>query len=214
MKGLYVIVDPEHCAGRDPERIAEAALRGGCAALQLRAKQLSDRARLALARALASRSRAAGVPFWMNDRLDLALLCGADGAHLGQDDVALADARTLFPRALGLSTHDLAQARAAAHAGADLIGFGPVFPTASKRNPDPVVGLDRLRDVCAAVQVPVVAIGGITHAHAAEVARAGATYAAVIGAVCGAVDPEAAARTLHGALLGARPGAQSGAHSG
>jgi len=203
-KGLYAIIDPEHCLGRDPLRVADAVLRGGCAALQLRAKLLADRPRLALARALAARCRAASVPFWMNDRIDLALLSEADGVHLGQDDLALSDARALWRmRALGRSTHTLAQARAAEREGADVIGFGPIFTTTSKRNPDPSVGLAGLREVCTAVRCPVVAIGGITLAHAAELVGAGASYIAVIGAVCGADDPESAARALHAALLGA-----------
>lgn len=202
MKGLYAIIDPEHCQGRDPCWVAEQVLLGGCAALQLRDKAYSDRARLTLAHAIAERCRATSVPFWLNDRLDLAMLAGAAGVHLGQDDVPLADARTLVrERLLGLSTHSLAQARAAEAEGADVIGFGPIFPTRSKQNPDPVVGLEGLREVCQQVQCPVVAIGGIVPAHAAAIARAGATYAAAIGAVCGAADPRAAARELHEALL-------------
>lgn len=201
MRGLYAIIDPEHCLGRDPLWVADEVLRGGCAALQLRAKQLSDRARLTLARALAARCRGHGVPFWLNDRLDLALLSDAVGVHLGQDDVPLDEARRLVPgRLLGLSTHSLAQARDAEVLGADLIGFGPIFPTLSKQNPDPCVGLEGLREVCATVRCPVVAIGGITRAEAPEIARTGAAYAAVIGAVCGAESPYEAARALHDAL--------------
>lgn len=201
MHGLYAIIDPEHCRGRDPLWVADEVLRGGCAALQLRAKQLPDRARLGLARALATRCRAAGVPFWINDRVDLALLVDADGVHLGQDDLPLADARALWPnKRLGLSTHDLTQAEAAVAQGADLIGFGPIFPTSSKQNPDPCVGLEGLAAVCQRVRCPVIGIGGITAAHAAAVAEAGAAYAAVIGAVCAAHDPCEAAQILHRAL--------------
>ncbi len=201
MKGLYAIVDPEHCAGRDPRWVAERILHGGCAALQLRAKGLSDRAHLALAQELATRCRAAGVPFWINDRADIARLVDAAGVHLGQDDLPLAAARRVFPSAsFGVSTHDLAQARAAITAGADVIGFGPVFPTRSKRHPDPCVGLEGLREVCRALRCPVIAIGGITRAHAADVRAAGARYAAAIGAICLADDPSEAARTMHEAL--------------
>ena len=201
MRGLYAIIDPEHCRGRDPLGIAEAVLRGGCAALQLRAKVLADRPRLALARALAARCRAAGVPFWMNDRIDLALLSSADGVHLGQDDLALADARALWPtRPIGRSTHTLAEARAAEHEGIDMIGFGPIFATTSKRDPDPCVGVDQLRAVCDTVRVPVIAIGGIQLLHASALAKAGAQYVAVIGAVCGADEPELVAHALHATL--------------
>ena len=202
MKGLYVILDPEHCAGRDALWVAEQALRGGCAALQLRAKQMPDAARLRLARALKQRCSDAGVPFWVNDRLDIALLCDADGLHLGQDDVPLSDARKLWgDRPLGLSTHTLPQASTAQMAGADVIGFGPIFATRSKLAADPAVGLPGLREACTRVSRPVVAIGGITLEHAADIRRAGASCAAVIGAVCGAPDPARAAAELHRALL-------------
>jgi thiamine-phosphate pyrophosphorylase len=203
MKGLYVIVDPEHCAGRDPLWVAEQALAGGCAALQLRAKLLADGPRLRLARALKQRCADAGVPFWMNDRLDLALLCDADGLHLGQDDLPVADARRLWgSRPLGLSTHTLPQVSTAHISAVDVIGFGPIFGTRSKLNPDPAVGLTGLREACARVPRPVAAIGGIALEHAADIRKAGAAYAAVISAVCAAEQPARAARALHEALLG------------
>jgi thiamine-phosphate diphosphorylase len=200
MKGLYAIIDPDHCGGRDPLWVAEQVLEGGCAALQLRAKSSSDRKQLELARALVQRCRRANVPFWINDRLDLGLLCEADGVHLGQDDVSIADARKIFPGAIGTSTHSLAQAREAADAGADVIGFGPVFATRSKLKPDPVVGVRGLAEVCMAVKLPVIAIGGIDASHARDIAISGAAYAAAIGALCMAADPRAAAHALHSAL--------------
>jgi thiamine-phosphate pyrophosphorylase len=200
MKGLYAIIDPDHCAGRDPLWVAEQVLAGGCAALQLRAKSSKDREQLKLARALAERCRAASVPFWLNDRLDLGLLIEADGVHLGQDDVPIAEAKRIFAGLIGTSTHSLAQARDAVDQGADVIGFGPVFTTRSKLNPDPVVGVRGLAEVCMAVRVPVIAIGGIDLAHARDVKISGATYAAAIGALCMAEDPRAAAKALHEAL--------------
>jgi thiamine-phosphate pyrophosphorylase len=136
----------------------------------------------------------------MNDRPDLALLSGASGLHLGQTDLALDDARTLFPGAFALSTNTLAQAREAAALGVDAIGFGPIFATSSKINADPSVGLEALREVCSAVDVPVIAIGGITLQHAAAVASTGASYAAAISAICRAFNPHVAARELHEAL--------------
>ncbi len=202
MKGLYAILDPAHCAGRDPLWMAEQILSGGCAALQLRTKGLSDAAHLALAQAVSARCRAAGIPFWVNDRVDLALLVDAAGAHLGQNDLPLSAARRLFPTGkLGLSTHDLAQARNAVELGADVLGFGPVFPTSSKERPSPCVGLDGLREACRTVSCPVIAIGGITLAHAAAIRAAGASYGAAIGAICLAEDPRTAARALHEALI-------------
>ena len=195
MRGLYAIVDPEHCVGRDPRWVAAEILRGGCAALQLRAKHMPDGARLTLARDLKVLCREAGVPFWLNDRLDLALLAEADGLHLGQDDIRTADARALWgARPIGRSTHSLAQARAAVAEGADVIGFGPVFDTQSKRNPDPQVGMPGVREVCAELRVPVIAIGGIKLSHLPELKRAGAACCAVISALCSVDDPCAAAR--------------------
>lgn len=201
MSALYVIVDPEHCAGRDPLWVAEQALLGGTAVLQLRSKLQSDRERLALARALRVLTRAHGVPLWINDRLDLALLCEADGLHLGQTDFPLAEVRKLSgDMALGLSTHSLAQAEAAVRDGADLLGFGPVFPTQSKLNPDPEVGLAGLEAVLHRVQRPLVAIGGINLGNIAQVAKLNPAYVAVISAVCGAESPQDAARALVKAL--------------
>lgn len=202
VKGLYAIIDPDFCRERDPVWVGERVLSGGCAALQLRMKGAEDRLRLQTARALATRCREAGVPFWINDRADIALLCDADGLHLGQDDLPVSDARQLWgDRQLGLSTHTLPQARTARLAGADLIGFGPVFATSSKANPDPTVGIESLKEVSKQVDLPVVAIGGITQDHADALRGSGAEYAAVISAVCSADDPAAAARALHRALV-------------
>lgn len=198
-RGLYAIVDPEHVGGRDPLEVASAILRGGCAVLQLRAKRLADRELLGLARAMRALCVKEGVPFVLNDRADLARLVEADGLHLGQDDLRVSEARLLVgSMPIGISTHDLAQAEAAVRDGADLIGFGPVFPTATKENPDPVVGLERLQALCRRSPVPVVAIGGIGLDTVAAVAAAGAHSAAIISAINQAPDIEAAARHVQG----------------
>ena len=203
MKGLYVILDPEHCQRRDPLFVCEQALEGGAALLQLRAKQLTDAALLALARAVRTRCHAHGVPFWLNDRLDIACLAQADGLHLGQDDLPPHEVRAFAPAlALGLSTHSRQQVERARTEPVRMIGFGPIFPTTSKERPSPTVGLSELATICRATpELEVVAIGGIQLAHAADIARSGATYAAVISAVCAAPDPKAATRALHEALL-------------
>jgi thiamine-phosphate pyrophosphorylase len=204
MRGLYAIVDPERSGARGPIALADAILAGGCAALQLRAKHLADRELVTLGRALAERTRAAGARFVINDRPDLAVLCGADAVHLGQDDLSTADARTIVGSAIEIhrSTHDLAQARAAVAEGASAIGFGPVFATTSKDRPDPVVGVERLAEVVRAVAVPVIAIGGITLARAGAIRGAGAPLAAVISALATAEDVERGAAELHRALGG------------
>src|SRR5262249_6807721 len=157
---------------------AAALLAAGPCCLQLRAKTDDLTALRAAARPVLAACRSAGVPFCINDRLEVAMVLEVDVVHLGQDDLPLADAlevRALMkgPRpAIGYSTHNLAQALAAAQGGADYIGFGPCFPTVSKANPDPVVGLETLAAVCAAVTVPVVAIGGIELESVPAVARA------------------------------------------
>lgn len=187
--------------GPAAERLAHALLDGGAPILQLRMKGADARALLAVARVLAPLCRARGATFIVNDRLDVALASDADGVHLGQEDLPLAAARTLAPRPflIGVSTHDLEQAHAAVAGGADYIGFGPCFPTATKQNPDPVVGLERLAAACA-LPIPVVAIGGITLDHVPAVVRAGATAAALISAVNHAPDVTAAARAVASAF--------------
>ena len=188
--GLYAIVDPSLAGDRGPIRLAEAVLEGGCARLQLRWKDGGDREVLTLAQELVARCAAARVPFVMNDRPDLALLCGASGVHVGQADLNIADVRQLLgpDRQIGRSTHTRAQAEQAENQGADLIAFGPVFDTSTKSDADPVVGLARLAEICEAVSRPVVAIGGITVERAAEVRGAGAAFGAVISALSQAGD--------------------------
>jgi thiamine-phosphate pyrophosphorylase len=204
MRGLYAIIDPEACR-RPPLAVAEAVLRGGCAALQLRAKRFTDAEFLALGRELVRACRTVGVPFFVNDRVALVGELGADGVHVGQTDLAVEEVRRVVGPGvrIGVSTHSMAQARDAERLGADVIGFGPVFATKSKLDPDPVVGVEGVREVCRAVSIPVIAIGGITELNAAEVAGAGVSLVAVISAVCAADEPEGAARRLQG-VFGAR----------
>ena len=182
--------------------LARALLDGGVTILQLRMKGAEGRSMLQAALVLRALCDEARATFIVNDRLDVALAAGADGVHLGQDDLPLGDARALSPPGflIGVSTHDEAQARAAAEAGADYLGFGPVFATSTKERPDPVVGLERLAAVCRGVRVPVVAIGGITLEQIAAVAATGARAAAVIRAVNSAPDVVAAARAVAAAF--------------
>jgi thiamine-phosphate pyrophosphorylase len=200
--GLYAIVDPAHTGRWAPLELAEALLSGGCAVLQYRDKRADDRARLALARELRERAARAGVPFVVNDRADLALLCRADGLHLGQDDLPISDARRVVGRmVVGRSTHDDAQAHRASLEDHDLLGFGPVFPTTSKENPDAVQGLEGLARARSISDKPLVAIGGIDLDTAGRVAATGVRLAAVIGALARSDDPQATARALHEALI-------------
>jgi len=179
---LYAIIDLQ--VAEAPLALAERALEIGPSWLQLRAKNADDQTWLEAARALKARCELAGVPFVVNDRADIARIVGADGLHLGQDDIRIEEARRIVGGVIiGLSTHDIEQAREADSAGADLIAFGPVFDTKTKENPDPTVGLARLREVAAKVSKPVVAIGGITPQNASKTLGAGADYLAVVSAL-------------------------------
>lgn len=209
MRGFYAILDatPELLADAPAlEARAHRLLAAAPCCLQLRAKAAGARSLEVAGQLLVPLCRAAGVPFCINDRLDVALAVGADVVHLGQDDLPLADAQRVRAAAgrpdlvIGFSTHNPAQAVAAASAGADYIGFGPVFGTRSKANPDPIVGLETLAEVCRAVAVPVVAIGGITLESVPLVAGAGASAAALIAAIDAAPDPSAAGRAVAAAF--------------
>jgi thiamine-phosphate pyrophosphorylase len=179
---LYAIVDAEYA--ERPLELAFKALNAGCAMVQLRAKRLDDTSFLKIATRVRSACGHAGVPFVVNDRADIARLVEAEGLHLGQDDLSIDDARKVVgDMQIGVSTHSLEQAITAEAEGADLIAFGPVFPTKTKENPDPIVGLRKLAKVCESVSRPVVAIGGISPENAAETLEVGARYIAVISAL-------------------------------
>jgi thiamine-phosphate pyrophosphorylase len=195
---LYGMVDLPLTGGGPPGgRLARQLLDGGARVLQLRMKGASAAAMLAVLDELRPLCKRHEATLIVNDRLDVALAGGADGVHLGQDDLPLAAARRLVPDGflIGVSTHDEAQARAAVEGGADYLGFGPCFPTATKLNPDPVVGLERLAAVCR-LGAPVVAIGGISLADVPAIVRAGARAAAIIAAVNLAPDVTVAARSV------------------
>ncbi|HEY4184362.1 MAG TPA: thiamine phosphate synthase [Polyangia bacterium] len=205
LRGYYAILDIAAAQSADPARaLARAArlLAARPAMIQIRAKAAGAAALAALARALLPLARAAGVPLCVNDRLDVALAVGADAVHLGQDDVPLADARRLAGNRLviGVSTHNPSQAALAMAGGADYIGLGPIFATTTKTNPDPVVGLETLRQVAATASVPVIAIGGITLERVAAVAAMGASAAALIGAIEASADATSAGRAVNAAF--------------
>ena len=182
LSSLYAIIDPE--VSSEPVALARQALAAGCPILQLRAKDLDDRLFFDLASELSALCSHAGVSFVINDRADIARIVNADGLHLGQDDLSVSDARIVVGNMqIGVSTHDPEQATRAERAGADVIAFGPVFATATKKNPDPVVGVETLGHICDSVSRPVVAIGGITPKNAQETLEAGARYVAVISAL-------------------------------
>ncbi len=181
---LYPILDTPALLRRGCEdwtMVARAMLAGGAQILQLRHKGDWTSSVFAHARAVARECRQAGAAFLVNDRADFAKLLGA-GVHVGQEDLTPADCRAILGDAplVGFSTHNADQLAAAPQAAVDYLAFGPVFPTASKENPDPVAGLDRLAQSRARVRKPLVAIGGITRAASASVFAAGADSIAVI----------------------------------
>lgn len=190
---LYVILDRGAARGRELADVLVAAVAGGCRMVQLREKDWPSGRLLPLARDLRARCRDAGVTFIVNDRVDLALAVEADGVHLGQDDLPAPVARPLLRPGmiLGVSTHSVAQARAAQADGADYIAVGSMFATRSKADFQ-LVGPDLLRKLRGEIRVPLVGIGGITHDNVQEVIRAGADGVAVISAVGAADDPRAA----------------------
>ena len=210
MRGLYAIVDTQTLEARrlDPLAFADAVLAARPAALQLRAKDLPPRDTLALLRALAPRARRAGVPLIANDRADLALLAGCDMVHVGQTDMPVERVRRIAPGlGVGVSTHTLEQLDAALEARPAYVAFGPVYPTTSKADAEAVVGP---AGVAAAFErasragIPLVAIGGITLAHARELAGT-ADAVAVIGALLSTAgaDDGAEAITARARDLGA-----------
>lgn len=158
--------------------------------IQLRDKATGPRQLLHEARWIARLCRSRGVCFIVNDRLDLALAADADGVHLGQDDLPARDARRLLgaDKILGVSTHTLEQAISAAEQGADYLGIGPVFVTATKITGYEPVGYETIRQLRAHIDLPIIAIGGITRSNAGEVIQAGATGVAVISSIVGAAD--------------------------
>lgn len=194
---LIVVTDPD-CGGRSVVDVVRAALRGGAPAIQLRMKDAPAREMAQVARALLAETHAASALLFINDRVDVALAVGADGAHVGQDDLPAAAARQIAPPGflLGVSAETPELARAAEADGADYVGVGPVYATGSKADAGDAVGCEHITQVAAAVRVPVVGIGGITIGNAPPVIHAGAAGVAVISAVMRADDPEAAVRAL------------------
>ncbi len=204
IQGYYAILDVTGSSYDEAALLASArellAARPCC--LQLRAKQLPLADFCCLGHALRILCTQTEVPLCINDRLDVALAVSADIIHLGQGDLPLGEARRVLAATpagemlIGVSTHNLEQAKEAQAGGADYLGFGPVFPTATKTDADPAVGLSPLEKVAAAVSLPVVAIGGITLENVEAVARAGAAAAAAIAAVERAPDRAAAGRAI------------------
>jgi len=195
-------VDADFLRGRAAGAVVTAALRGGGRLVQIRAKGAADGAYLDMARQAVAAARAGDAILIVNDRPDVALLAGAGGVHLGQDDLAPGDARRVLPGRplLGLSTHDDAQVEAASREPIDYVAVGPVFATRTKRDPHAAIGLAGVRAARARTRLPLVAIGGITADNAAAVIEAGADGVAVVSAILAEDDVAAAVRRLRAVI--------------
>ncbi len=194
---LYAVTDRAWLHGRTLESQVEQAILGGATIVQLREKHLTGEALLAEAKTLCALCRRYGVPFLVNDDVNLALAVGADGVHVGQEDMAAEQARALLGpgKLIGVSAHSVAQAVAAQRAGADYLGCGAAFVTGTKTDAKPIPR-ETLQAVTAAVDIPVVAIGGITRDNLPQLQGCGLAGAAVVSALFAQEDVQAAAREL------------------
>jgi thiamine-phosphate pyrophosphorylase len=199
---LHVITDVAVQDRFTHAKLAGFAVAGGAGTIQFRDKILGTREAIDTARTLKRICAGAGVPLIINDRADVALAVDADGVHLGRNDLPIATARQLLGpgKIIGGTAGTVEDALHARETGADYIGFGHIFPTQSKDKPSPPVGLEALRVVCSRVDIPVIAIGGITRQNVEQVIMAGAFGVAVIGAVCAQEDPETATGGLASAI--------------
>ncbi len=196
LNGLYAIVQ-----GSAPVASAQAAIQGGARVVQVRMKDAPSGEVLDVARRIVELARGRALVV-VNDRADIALLSGADGVHLGDEDLPVAEARRLLGPDLlvGRTARTLGEATAAIEQGADHVGFGPVFASRTKPLALPPRGLDALREAAAALRAPIVAIGGIGAENVAGVARAGAACAAAVEAIFGGGDPRENAARLAAAF--------------
>ncbi|HCG05039.1 MAG TPA: thiamine phosphate synthase [Desulfovibrio sp.] len=200
--GVYLVTDRTLCRGRALADVVAAAVAGGVTVVQLREKHADTQEFVELARALKALLAPRGVPLLINDRVDVAQACRADGVHVGQGDMHPAEVRALLGHAalVGLSVETMDQVREAETLDVDYLGVSPVFATLTKTDTAPPWGLDGLARLRAATGRTLVAIGGIGAANAASVLAAGADGLAVVSALCAADDPERAAAELRRAV--------------
>lgn len=194
---LYLVTDTAQCGDRGVPAVVRAAVAGGVDAVQVRAKDGSDRDRLALVRAVHETLRGTGVPLLVNDAVDVALVAGVEGVHLGQSDLPAHEVRRIAPGLLlGLSVSTVEQAAAVDPDVVDHLGVGPVRATATKPDAAAALGADGVRRIVAAAPVPCVAIGGIHPDNLRALRGTGITGVCVVSEICAAADPERAARDL------------------
>lgn len=197
LPSLYAILDPEQTQGRSPDMVVHQLLEGGVKMIQLRAKAMSSRDFLELARIVRELTTPFDCKLIVNDRVDIALASAADGVHLGQEDLPLQIGRNLLgDKIIGISTHTVDQAKEAEENGADYIGFGPMFGTNTKDTGYGARGLEMLAQLREVVALPIVAIGGITEATVEDVWHAGADAAAMISDILKAEEITAKVRAI------------------
>ena len=203
---LYLVTDPVMTARRGLAETVRAAVEGGVTAVQLRDKHAPRADLLASARALLALLRPLRIPLVVNDDVEVAAESGADGVHVGQSDLAAADARARLGRGavIGLSVTCAADVRSVDPAVVDYVGLGPIFPTGTKLDATPPLGEEEFAAIRRRLALPVVAIGGVTLDNVERAIRAGADGVSVVSGICAAEDPEAAARALARAIAGAR----------
>ena len=195
---LYLVTDRELAKGRSTQDIVRAAVSGGVTCVQLREKECSTREFIEEALAVKDFLKERGVPLIINDRVDVALAVGADGVHLGQTDMPLEIAQKILgdTMIIGISAESLEDAVEAEKGGADYLGVSPIYATPTKTDTAPPLGLEGLRAIRRAVNLPLVGIGGLNQDNAADVIRSGGDGVAVVSAIVSAGDPAAAARHL------------------
>ena len=194
---LYAVTDRAWIGTQTLYQQVEAALKGGATCVQLREKELDEAAFLQEIKELCALCRRYGVPFIGNDNVDVAQACGADGVHVGQEDMKAGEVRRRVGEdmILGVSVHTVEEARRAVRDGADYLGLGAVFPTSTKTDADQMSN-ETLRDICGAVEIPVVAIGGLNRDNILRLSGSGVDGVALVSAIFGAEDIEAACREL------------------
>jgi thiamine-phosphate pyrophosphorylase len=195
---LCFIADTEALAGMDVLEVIGQAVAGGATIIQLRTQKRQTRRFLQIGMEASQFLRPPKVPLIINDRVDMALACEADGVHLGQEDMPLPCARKILgeKKLIGITASTPAEAMAAENEGADYVGVGPIFTTSSKEDLPPLLGLDGLREIRAKIKLPILAIGGINVANVGQVMAAGADGVAVISAIASAPNPRQAATEL------------------
>ena len=198
VKGIYALIDTTYVSPADIMTTADKLISGGAGIIQLRAKGMSAKHMLEAACGLRDACASGNATLIINDRVDIALACGAGGVHLGQDDLPVAEARKLLGgrAVIGLSTHNPAEAAQASLLGADYVSFGPVFATKTKKDAQSPKGIEGLREARACTTLPIVAIGGITEETLPAVLEAGADAAAIVSDILLARDITAKAASL------------------